>query len=167
MPTQGRNEASFRDRLVSVIDQATSWDNVVTRLLRVVSEDEKETARPFVYAFGYRLIDANAEERRQIAGAPFGPTSVASSCPHRWRMLTQMSRRSWADFLTQTDHPVALSRLHDESWRRYLCHALTDALGLNLRNRICHGLIDEVDRMHVALLIHVALFLAVLDIGAV
>jgi hypothetical protein len=37
------------DRLVSAIDQATRWDNVVTRLLRVVSEDEKGDGAPVRY----------------------------------------------------------------------------------------------------------------------
>jgi hypothetical protein len=53
----------------------------------------------------------------------------------------------------------------DESWRRYLSNALTDQLGFNLRNRISHGLIDEVDRLHAAVLIHVTLFLALLQVS--
>lgn len=120
MPTEGRNEASFRDRLAPAIDQATSWDNVVTRLLLVVSEDEKETARPFVYAFGYRLIDANAEERRQIAGAPFGPMIDfgGEQLPPPLADVAPEIEAVWADFLSQTDHPVALSRLHDLLWER-------------------------------------------------
>jgi hypothetical protein len=47
----------------------------------------------------------------------------------------------------------------DESWRRYLRHVLTDDLGLDIRNQVCHGLIEEVDQVRVVLLIHVLLFL--------
>lgn len=120
MSREARIEASFRDRLASAIAQATSWDNVVTRLLRVVSEDEKETARPFVYAFGYRLIDANAEERRQVAGAPFGPMIDfgGEQLPPPLTDVPLEIEAVWADYLTQTDHPVALSRLHDLLWER-------------------------------------------------
>src|SRR5262249_21905660 len=38
---------------------------------------------------------------------------------------------------------AALQGLVDESWRRYLVNALTEPLGINLRNRIAHGLIGQ------------------------
>jgi hypothetical protein len=65
-------------------------------------------------------------------------------------------------------HPLghllaALEGLLDESWRRYLLNALTDPLGVNLRNRIAHGLIGEVQAPDAALLIHVAAFLRTLE----
>lgn len=44
----------------------------------------------------------------------------------------------------------------DESWRRYFVNLLTNPIGMNLRNRICHGLIEQVTRSDVALLIHAA-----------
>lgn len=50
----------------------------------------------------------------------------------------------------------------DESWRRYLVNALTEPLGLNLRNRVAHGLIGEVPRHDAALLVHIAAFLRTL-----
>jgi Domain of unknown function (DUF4209) len=53
----------------------------------------------------------------------------------------------------------------DESWRRYLCNALTDQLGVNLRNQISHGLVEEVDRVHAAVLIHIVLCLALLGVS--
>jgi hypothetical protein len=62
---------------------------------------------------------------------------------------------------------LLLARLEgrvDESWRRYLAHVLADPLGLNIRNDISHGLIEAVDEIRVALLIHVMLFLVTLRV---
>jgi Domain of unknown function (DUF4209) len=62
---------------------------------------------------------------------------------------------------------LLLARLEgrvDESWRRYLAHVLADPLGLNMRNDISHGLIEAVDEIRVALLIHVMLFLVTLRV---
>ena len=58
------------ERLETALEESVSWDDVVTRLLRVVGEDEREAARPFVYAFSYVLLDPDAEEARQAAGGP-------------------------------------------------------------------------------------------------
>lgn len=43
----------------------------------------------------------------------------------------------------------------DESWRRYFYNLLVNPIGINLRNRICHGLIPKVGKEDAALLIHV------------
>jgi hypothetical protein len=58
---------------------------------------------------------------------------------------------------------AALEGILDESWRRYLVNSLTEPLGVNLRNRIAHGLIDEAQAYDAALLIHVAAFLRTLE----
>jgi hypothetical protein len=50
----------------------------------------------------------------------------------------------------------AMSGRIDESWRRYLLNALVEPLGLNLRNRISHGLVGEVHRRESIVLIHIA-----------
>jgi hypothetical protein len=57
----------------------------------------------------------------------------------------------------------ALKGVLDESWRRYLVNVLTEPLGVNLRNRISHGLIGEAQAQDAALLIHVAAFLRTLE----
>lgn len=44
----------------------------------------------------------------------------------------------------------------DESWRRYLANALTDPLGVNLRNQLSHGLHGQTARSDVAVAIHIA-----------
>jgi hypothetical protein len=44
----------------------------------------------------------------------------------------------------------------DESWRRYLANALTDPLGVNLRNQLSHGLHGPTARSDVAVAIHIA-----------
>ena len=53
----------------------------------------------------------------------------------------------------------ALKGILDESWRRYLVNSLTEPLGVNLRNRIAHGLIGEAQAHDAALLVHVAALL--------
>lgn len=45
---------------------------------------------------------------------------------------------------------------------RYLIVLLTEVTGLNLRNRISHGLVDKVSPPEAALLIHAACHLALL-----
>jgi hypothetical protein len=50
----------------------------------------------------------------------------------------------------------------DEPWRRYLWITLAEPLGLNLRNLVSHGLIDEGTETSAALLIQIACFLALL-----
>ena len=60
-----------------------------------------------------------------------------------------------------------LANLHgrfDESWRRYLCTLLTEPLGLNLRNRVAHGLVIQIDALGAALLIQAACFLRLLSV---
>ncbi|UUY03015.1 hypothetical protein LRS13_20410 [Svornostia abyssi] len=52
----------------------------------------------------------------------------------------------------------------DEAWRRHLVNLLVDPLGVNLRNRIAHGLAGGASRGEVALLIHAALFVSSWDI---
>lgn len=58
---------------------------------------------------------------------------------------------------------AALAGILDESWRRYLVNTLTEPLGVNLRNRIAHGLIGEAQAYDAALLVHVAAFLRILE----
>jgi hypothetical protein len=57
----------------------------------------------------------------------------------------------------------ALEGILDDSWRRYLVNTLTEPIGVNLRNRISHGLIGEAQTYDAALLIHVAAFLQTLQ----
>lgn len=52
-------------------------------------------------------------------------------------------------------------RFADHSWWRYLWNALTEPLGMNLRNRLAHGLM-EGSQLTAAVLLHVACFLTVL-----
>jgi hypothetical protein len=52
----------------------------------------------------------------------------------------------------------------DESWRRYFYNCLADPLGINLRNRICHGLLPKASLYDASLLIHIACNLKLLEI---
>jgi hypothetical protein len=58
-----------------------------------------------------------------------------------------------------------LSGRMDESWRRYLANALTDQLGVNLRNDVAHALGSRGSVADAALLIHIACYLRVLVPG--
>ncbi|MFA7295560.1 MAG: DUF4209 domain-containing protein [Dehalococcoidia bacterium] len=60
-------------------------------------------------------------------------------------------------------HALDASNLLDKSWVRYLITALTEPAGLNLRNRIAHGLIEEVTREHALVVLHIACFLSILQ----
>ena len=48
----------------------------------------------------------------------------------------------------------------DESWRRYLLNVLVAQFGLNLRNRLSHGITHDLSDVDVAVLILAALYLA-------
>jgi hypothetical protein len=59
----------------------------------------------------------------------------------------------------------ALKERIDESWRRYLVNVLCEPIGMNLRNRIAHGLLAKADKGEAALLIHVACHLSLIRVG--
>lgn len=53
----------------------------------------------------------------------------------------------------------------DESWRRYLYNVLSNPIGVNLRNRICHGILPIVEKEDAALLLHVVCYLRLMEIS--
>jgi hypothetical protein len=55
-----------------------------------------------------------------------------------------------------------LTGVLDRDWCRHLENVLTDPLGLNLRNRALHGILDVVTQTDAALLIHIVCFLSTL-----
>lgn len=52
-----------------------------------------------------------------------------------------------------------------ESWRRYLLNVLSEPVGVNLRNRIAHGLLTSASKRDAALLIHVACHLRLIRVA--
>ncbi|ATB45916.1 DUF4209 domain-containing protein [Corallococcus macrosporus] len=50
-----------------------------------------------------------------------------------------------------------------EPWRRYLRNLLNEPIGLNLRNRVCHGLLARGGPSEAALALHAACFLRLLN----
>ena len=60
-------------------------------------------------------------------------------------------------------HALDEERLLEKSWIRYLTTALTEPAGLNLRNRIAHGLVHEVTRAYALVILHIACFLSMLQ----
>jgi hypothetical protein len=57
---------------------------------------------------------------------------------------------------------LAMKERIDESWRRYLWNLLCDPIGVNLRNRLAHGLLPKADKKEAALLIHAACHLSLI-----
>ena len=60
-------------------------------------------------------------------------------------------------------HALDEKDLLDKGWIRYLTTALTEPAGLNLRNRIAHGLVQEVTREYALVILHIACFLSMLQ----
>ena len=60
---------------------------------------------------------------------------------------------------------IRLEGLMDESWRRYFYNLLANPIGMNLRNRICHGLLTNATKEEAALLIHVVCNLRLIKIS--
>ncbi|MBE3575505.1 MAG: DUF4209 domain-containing protein [Firmicutes bacterium] len=58
----------------------------------------------------------------------------------------------------------SLSGYLDDDWRRYLDNLLVEPVGVNLRNRVAHGLISSVNKQEAALLIHCVCFLRRLEL---
>lgn len=53
----------------------------------------------------------------------------------------------------------------DEDWRRYFCNILTNPIGLNLRNRLCHGLLTNLEKPEAFILIHAVCHLRLVAIS--
>ena len=60
---------------------------------------------------------------------------------------------------------AALRGCIDESWRRYLRNVLADPLGLNIRNRLLHGLVPRGTKQEAALVVHAACLLRTLHVA--
>ncbi len=60
---------------------------------------------------------------------------------------------------------LAMKERIDESWQRYLWNLLCDPIGVNLRNRLAHGLLPKADKKEAALLIHAACHLSLIKVG--
>ena len=145
---------------------------VLQRLEERYGFDERELGD----LFSTDLIDPPVAQRIAHAFALFAAGDTDSSAsvitPRLERVIRTLVQRSGA---TITRSPNArgtpggvrtlgdlLSQLEgklDESWRRYLRALLSEVTGLNLRNRIGHGLVDGVVQWEAALLLHAACFL--------
>jgi Domain of unknown function (DUF4209) len=53
----------------------------------------------------------------------------------------------------------------DSSWHRFLRTFLASPSGLNYRNELAHGFVDEVDRTYAALVLVAVLYLATLSLS--
>ena len=80
-------------------------------------------------------------------------------------VIIQEPRGSKAGGLVQLGNLLHNMQQHmDESWRRYFYNVLANPIGVNLRNRICHGLLPKASQDDASLLIHVACHLRLMSI---
>jgi hypothetical protein len=111
---------SLRDRLAKALQECEYWQDAGRRFQSTVDDSEIDDARPFVFAFGYSLIESRSEERRQASGGPFGAASRMNGWqfPPPLDTIDEPTLESWSEYADTSDHPVALSRLHDLLWER-------------------------------------------------
>jgi hypothetical protein len=131
--------------------------DALTRILERHGEPSEEELAPF---FETPLIPADLA--RQLAhGVVLFARGAYDDSAHA---LTPRIERAVREICRRGVRPLghllaALKGILDESWRRYLVNSLTEPLGVNLRNRIAHGLIGEAQAHDAALLVHVAALL--------
>lgn len=116
----------FRDdylpALRACLEDADDWYTVERCFQAHVSDDDIEDGRPVVYAFGYMLVEASREARRDRSGI-FTPRIEwnGASFPERLPDIPAEMLPVWEAYAEALDEsPVARSRLRDLLWvRRY------------------------------------------------
>lgn len=108
------------DRLDVALQDAKDWHDVERRLREMTPAEEVLEARPLVWAFGYMLIEPRSEEKRQVAGSPFGPMIAWENAqfPPRVEDIEPNTLDAWEQYAGVTTDPVALARFHDLLWVR-------------------------------------------------
>lgn len=107
---------SFEARLLGALSESEDWDDVGSRLRATVGEDEIDEARPFVFAFAYRLLEPRDVERRQVSGSAFGVNG--QDFPPPLGAIDEATLDVWANYAGRSDDPIVLSRFHDLLWER-------------------------------------------------
>jgi hypothetical protein len=131
---------------------------------------------PFIVPAVAERIDRAFELYHQ--GDPDGAASVLS--PRLERVIRELARAAGLSITQSPNRRTGapggvralgdlLARLTDrldESTRRYVRCLLSEIKGVNLRNRIGHGLVDQASQREAALLLHAACHLRLLRPGA-
>jgi hypothetical protein len=111
---------SLEERLAAALSEAEYWEDAGRRLQATVHDDEIDAARPYVFALGYRLLQPQDEERREISGSAFGQTVRMNGFefPPALNEIEDSVLESWEDYAARADDPIARSRFHDLLWER-------------------------------------------------
>jgi hypothetical protein len=161
-------------------DSITIWSIIAANALGKIQENHGEPNEEDLAAFfETSLIPADLANRLAHGVVLFArgdyDDSAHALAPRVERAVREVCRRAG---LVVAKEPIGsdpggvrplghllqtLEGILDDSWRRYLVNTLTEPLGVNLRNRIGHGLIGEAKPYDSALLIHVAAFLRTLQ----
>lgn len=158
------------------------FEPIAARILDGLAHKLRQPSREELAAcFGRNLIDDETAAVLADGAARYWEDDVAGAAHLMAPSIEAAVRRSAAQLgipvikLPRGEAPggvvtlgALLSALEgrlDEPWRRHLVNLLIDPLGVNLRNRVAHGLAGEVTRGEVALMIHAALFISGWDVA--
>ena len=159
--------------------QIHMWGQLAPLCLETIFKTrQRPTAEEATAYFTTDFIDADVAERigRSLLLYLEGlfDESLHLVIPRLEAVIREICRANGAVIIREPDGSksggvVALAELmsvlhgnFDESWRRYLRNLLNEPTGLNLRNRVCHGLLDRGGPREAALALHAACFLRLL-----
>ncbi len=112
-PTAAMLEPQVLLHLREALEGEPDWLEVRTRLQRLAPEGHKAAYRPFVFAFGYLLVERSQTDCRGGAGGPFGAAMASDG----WRFPPGGGRRRGARRAGPDEQrPHELPRSF-ESWR--------------------------------------------------
>lgn len=123
-------------------------------------------------AIDHATAGSMAEQIVLVLGGESHDAAAHSLVPRIERVIRELARRAGVLIIREPsgDKPGGVRSLGailadlegvlPETWRRYFACLLTDDLGINLRNRVAHGLVEGVERQDAALLVHAALSLS-------
>ena len=96
-----------------------SWEAVRAELQAHDPEGQDARLRPFIFAFGYTLLERFGA-RRERAGGPFGSMLAGEGWqfPPLLRDIDDADVQAWREVFEAVEHPVARGRLGDLLWER-------------------------------------------------
>jgi hypothetical protein len=111
---------TLNTRLARALRYCRDWGDAGRRFERTVTDAEIESARPFVFALAYRLLEDRDDERRELAGSAFGTAwrLDGQEFPPPLSDVNDSILETWAGYVVNSKNQVALSRFHDLLWER-------------------------------------------------
>jgi hypothetical protein len=111
---------SVEERLTRSLSDCEDWWTAGDHFRETVDDAEIDSARPFVFALGYRLLEQRETEQRQVSGFAFGTAwrMNGNEFPPQLGTIDASIMDAWEDYVATADNPIALSRFHDLLWER-------------------------------------------------